>query len=152
MEEENLIEKWVYTDKKLYDTLLEIQEKGGSDLEQAESIFLRVPKMYNLPVFPEDNEDDKFVSSIYEQLALLNYLEVEDNIGGNVLSSIFFIKENYLVDMELVYYKKFGSKEPPANFLGIGYKRKGIDDLPIFVMKGEDWVDLGCKYFTIKVD
>ncbi|KAF9659325.1 hypothetical protein HBA12_03500 [Tenacibaculum mesophilum] len=152
MEEVNLVQKWIDTDKKLYDTLVAIQNEDDDKRKQAELVFLRVPKMYNLPVFTEDNEDDKFLSSVYEQLALLNYLEPEGDIRGRVLSSIFHVKEDYLVDMKLVYKKQFNNEKPPANFSGIGYKGNGIDVLPVFVMEGQSWFDLGCNYFTKEID
>lgn len=54
--------------------------------------------------------------------------------------------------MDFVYIKQFGTEEPPVDFLGIGYKGNGVAVTPVFVMKGESWFDLGCKYFTKIVD
>ncbi len=152
MEEHNLIQKWIDTDKRLFDTLVDIQNTEKNETKQAELAFLRIPKMYGLPTFPEDNEDGEFLSSVYEQLGLLNYLEPEEDIRGHVLSAIFYVKENYLVGINFVYQKKFNNEEPPSHFTGIGYKGDSIDVLPVFVMKGQSWFDLGCKYFTKEVD
>lgn len=92
MEDENLVQKWIDSDKRLSDTLVEIENEEVSEIKQAEIAFNKIPKMYGLPSFPEDNEDEKFHSSVYEQLGLLNFLEPESQIKGKVLSSIFFIK------------------------------------------------------------
>lgn len=152
MEEENLVQNWIDTDKMLFDTLVEIQNIEENDRKQAELAFQRISKMYNLPLYPEDNENGKFLSSVYETLALLNYLEPDGDIRGHVLSSIFNVKEGYVIDMSLVYQKKFNNEEAPADFIGIGYKGEVVDVLPIFVMKEQSWFDLGCKYFTKEID
>lgn len=152
MEEENLVQKWIDTDKKLFETLVEIQNLERDEHKQAELAFFKIPKMYNLPTFPEDNEDSKFLSSVYEQLGFLNYLEPDGDIRGHVLSAIFYVKENYLIDMNFVYQKKINNEEPPIDFKGMGYKGDNIKVLPVFVMKGQSWFELGCKYFVKRED
>lgn len=152
MEEENLVQNWIDTDKKLYDVLVEIQSSVKDEKEQAELAFYRISEIYQLPKMPEDNEEELFHSTVYEQLALLNFMEPQDNIKARVLTSLFFVKENYVVGMNFVYEKKFGNNEPPSNFVGIGYKGDIPYVVPVFVMKGQSWYELGCKYFTKEVD
>lgn len=151
MQQANLIQEWVNSDKKLYDILVEIQREEKDVKKQASLALHKIPKMYGLPTFPEDNENDDFPSSVYEILGFHNFLEPDGDIRGHVLSSIFYVKEGYEIDMSLVFQKKFGSGTPPEDFTGIGYKGEGIEASIVFVMKNQSWYDLECKYFIKKI-
>lgn len=144
----NNIQEWIKNDQKLSTKLFEIQSKTDDINEQAIISFWEICNMYKLPKFPGNNQDSNAYFSVYEQLAFLNFLRSDNDLRGNVLEAIFYIKNEFIIDMQLIFEKQFGNRKKPVNLLGIGYSSFSINVNPIFVMLGENWIRKGCKYFT----
>ena len=153
--EENLIENWINTDKKLYDLIVEIDSTEKSLVEKAEIAFEKLSKMYNIPRMPNDIDDEEFENdeefdgieqrSLFEEHALIKYLAEENkDPRGMVLSATFHLLNNYRVDLYQVAEKEFG-KIIPEN-CKIAIKGEGFNGEVVFPQKeSKSWFDLGCK-------
>lgn len=160
---ENIIQQWIAEDKKLNDALIEIQNLGLSENEQAEVAFHQISDMYQLPKMPNDiiDEDEDIVeiytgeeedydpSSVYQELGLIKYLNPDEDPRGNVLMAIYIVKNKLHVDIDDVYLKKYGSKKKTS---GIGFKGENTDVEIVFVDKGKSWFEMGCILFMRSVD
>jgi hypothetical protein len=51
---DNFIDKWIESDKKLYDLIMEIEVSGVSNQEMAEMAFHALPPLYDIPKMPSD--------------------------------------------------------------------------------------------------
>ena len=154
----NQIEKWINSDKQLYNLIIEIQSMDKSEIEQAEIAFHRLSELYNLPIMPEelqsklnfidktDDENTDFFEprSVFEEYALLKFLNPSDDPRGIVLLAIYNVKNNVGVDYNEVAKKEFGNQIPKN--LQIGIKGDKFHSEVIFPQKeGKSWFDLGCK-------
>lgn len=149
------IPDWIKGDTKLFELLTEIQNASNTLVECAEKIFHKVSELYEAPKYPDDVNDEKLVNgfmvetSVYEQLGLLKYLEPGvEKLPENVLAAIYFIVHGTQIDMTFVYDKYSSEGKNPKDISGLGYKNDGSDVQLIIVRKGENWYDLGCKYFV----
>ncbi|MDX1286185.1 MAG: hypothetical protein R3182_14280, partial [Draconibacterium sp.] len=139
-------------DKKLYDLLVEIQSMEKSENEQAEIAFNRLCELYDLPKMPNDTEkyesyyeDNNILNprSVFEEHALLKFMEPNDDPRGIVLSAVYHVKNNVGVDYQDIALKEFGKKIPKD--LQIGIQGSGINGIVVFPHKeGKSWFDLGC--------
>ncbi|MFC2186509.1 hypothetical protein [Peijinzhouia sedimentorum] len=149
---ENPIEKWINEDEQLYDLVVEIQTMEKSEFEQAEILFNRLCELYDLPKMPYDTEkyetfyeDNGILNprSVFEEHALLKFLEPNDDPRGIVLSAVYHVKNNVGIDYQEVAEKEFGTKVPKG--LQIGIKGSGVNGIVVFPQKeGKSWFDLGC--------
>ncbi|WP_405351586.1 hypothetical protein [Nonlabens sp. Asnod3-H03] len=149
---ENPIEKWINEDKDLYNLVVEIQSMNKTEIEQAEIAFNKLCELYDLPKMPNDleryeeyyeNNDVENPRSVFEEHALLKYLEPNNDPRGLVLSAIYHVKNGFGVEYEEIAEKEFG-EEVPEN-LQIGIKGSGINGVIVFPLKeGKSWFDLGC--------
>lgn len=98
-----------------------------------------------------ENESDIEPTSVYQHLGLLKYLNLDDDPRGNILSAIFFAKDKWEVDMDLVLEKAKNEGIDIANISGVGYLGENYNVEIIFVKKDESWFDLGCTSF-IKIE
>ena len=90
--------------------------------------------------------DDETNSCVYEQLGILKYLEPEEDLRGQVLTAIYFLKFDYRTDAAFIF-----EKYPSINkdeIAGIGFKGENSKVELVLVKKGQSWFDLGCTYFT----
>ena len=147
----NLIEKWIYSDKKLYNLIAEIDSLDKTLIEKAEIAFEKLSKLYNIPRMPEDvdNEDDEEERrSLFEEHALIKFLANEkEDPRGIVLSAAFHLLNNYRVDLFKVAQKGFGKKLPEKCKIGI--RGEGYYGEVVFPQKESvSWFDLGCKVMT----
>lgn len=153
------IGEWIVANKKLHKILSKIEKSTNSIEKQAEKIFHRVSKLYGIPKYPEDVDDEKPINghivnlSLYEQIGFLKYLEPEpEKLAINTITAIFFIVNGNEVDLSFVY-EKYKSKGGNKNEIsGFGFRNEDVKVELVFVKKGESWFDLGCKYFTKTVD
>ena len=150
------IQEWIDSDTTLSNLLLEIEKMSDSIKEQAEIAFHKVSEVYKVAKLPEDNDCDDYEdqdeleytekTSVYEQLGLLKYLEPNEDLRGLVLSAIYFVKNGYTTDIDEVMLKKFGENIP--NDVSVGFKGDNTNVEIVFILQGQNWVDLGCKMFT----
>lgn len=153
--EENLIENWINTDKKLYALIVEIDSTEKSLVEKAEVAFEKLSKLYNIPRMPNDIDDEEFEDSeefdeieqrsLFEEHALIKYLSEEnEDPRGMVLSAAFHLLNDYRVDLFQVAEKEFG-KSIPEN-CKIAIKGEGFNGEVVFPQKeSKSWFDLDCK-------
>lgn len=146
---------WIRGDRRLFNLLTEIENTSNAFVERAEMIFHKVSELYEAPKYPDDVDDEKLVNgfmaetSVYEQLALLKYLEPGDEkLPENVLAAIYFIVHGTQVEMSFVYDKYSLEGGNLKDISGRGFKNEGSGVELIFVKKDESWYDLGCKYFV----
>jgi len=108
--------------------------------------------MYELPKIPreienqdQENEENYYDSrSVFEEHALIKYLDPDDDPRGRVLAAVYNVKNNVGVDYMEVAIKEFGSKIP-KNLL-IGVLGEGFHGNVVFPQKeGKSWYELGCK-------
>lgn len=117
----NPVQDWINEDIKLSELLIKIQEIPGKTVfEQAEIAFDRVCELYDLPKMPEDlekhhayYEENNIVEprSVYEEAALMRFLEPDDDPRGIVLAAIFNVKNNIGVDVKEVMKKSNGKSK-----------------------------------------
>jgi hypothetical protein len=71
----NLIEKWINTDKKLYNLITEIESLDISLVEKAAIAFEKLAKLYNIPRMPEDilDDEDENKRSLFEEHAFNSF-------------------------------------------------------------------------------
>ncbi len=149
------ISEWINSDIELHKCINDIENTYQSHDEQAEAAFHKISELFNIPKNPEDiivheefdNQFEDYVeqTSVYEQLGLLKYLNTEDGIRGNVLTAIYFVKNGYVVDFDLVMNKY--NLATTAKATGIGFKGENTKVEIVFVKKGESWFEIGCKMF-----
>lgn len=151
------ITDWIKEDKGLKEIIQEIESKTDSFEEQAELAFHLVSAYFDVPKLPDDNKEmegddfeDEIDSSVYEQLGILKHLEPDDDLRGQVLTAIYFLKFDYRVDIEFIF-EKYSSIDRDQ-ILGIGFKGENSKVEMIVVKKGESCFDFGCKYFTKYID
>ena len=146
----NLIEKWINTDKKLYNLITEIESLDISLVEKAEIAFEKLAKLYNIPRMPEDirNEEDENKISLFEEHALIKFMADEnEDPRGMVLSAAFHLLNDYRVDLFQVAEKGFGGRIPEACKIGI--RGEGYYGEVVFPQKeAQSWFDLGCVVIT----
>jgi hypothetical protein len=144
-------EHWIQSDQKLKDLLVKIQSTGESPLQQAELAFDQLPDLYNLPKMPEDlDRYETFYKrneitnprSVYEEAALLKFLEPNDDLRGIVLLAVYHVKHAIGVNLQDLF-KKNSRKFRKNQRLGI--KGEGINTSIIFINDDESWYDLDCK-------
>lgn len=144
------LERWINRDKRLYNKLLEIENSTDSIDEQAHIAFNEIPKMYDTPTMPDDiNHDDEQnlnQASAYELLAQIKFLQPQWELRTQVLYAIFLLAHKKIIDINDLLKHHYGNNIKENS--GIGYKGEGVNVEIIFVSKGENWFDLGCKYFT----
>lgn len=147
---ENLIEKWINTDKKLYNLITEIESLDKSVAEKAEIAFERLSKLYSIPRMPEDihDEEDGNKRSLFEEHALIKFMAAEnEDPRGIVLSAAFHLLNDYQVDLLKVAEKGFGNKIPEK--CNIGIRGEGYYGEVVFPQKEtQNWFDLGCVVMT----
>ena len=144
--EENLIEKWINSDKNLYDLIVEIQSTNKSINEQAELAFEKLSKLYGIPRMPSDISDDESKQrSFFEELALIKYLaEENEDPRGMVLSAAFNLLNNCHVELFQIAEKEFGDSIPKK--FKIGITGEGFNGKVVFPQKeSKSWFELGCK-------
>ena len=151
--EENLIQKWINTDKKLYDLIMEIESTKKSLPEQAELAFEKLSSLYNIPRMPsniddEEVDDSSEQRSLFEEHAYIKYLADEnDDPRGTILSAAFHLLNNYRVDLFQVAEKEFGKSIPEKCKIGI--IGEGFNGKVVFPQKeSKSWFELGCKIMT----
>ncbi len=139
-------EQWIKKDQKLNDLLIEIQSTDNTPFEQAKLAFDKLCALYNLPKMPEDLAQFKAYyerkgidapRSVYEEAALLKFLEPHDDPRGVILLAVFHIKNDIGVDLKDVFIQAFG-KLPAIPRLGI--KGEGLDTEIIFIKDNEKLV------------
>jgi hypothetical protein len=147
----NPIQDWIDTDKKLSSILVEIQEMPISIEEQAEIAFHKVSEAYSLPKFPQDieieDEDIKEPISVYHHLGIIKFLNPESDPRGNVLSAIYFAKENLEIDYEIVFLEAIKCGIDVSQITGIGFLDENSYVKIVFVKNTESWYELGCNFF-----
>jgi len=144
-------EQWVKKDRKLNDLLVEIQSTDSPPFEQAELAFDKLCALYNLPKMPEDlaqfeayyeRKGIDAPRSVYEEAALLKFLEPHDDPRGVIVLAVFHVKNDIGVDLKDVFAQA-PDKLPEIPRLGI--RGEGLDTEIIFIKDNENWFDLGCK-------
>lgn len=144
------IQEWINKNQVLSDTLVEIQEMDIPPHSQAEIAFHRISDNCKVAKLPEDiiyTEEDSVseITSVYENLGLLKFLEPNDDPRGRVLAAIFYTANNYRIDLIDVFIKKYGNNYPKN--IGIGFINENSHVEIIFIGPEQNWFDLGCKLF-----
>ena len=138
-----LIQQWIEKDMELSKALVEIQESELSIEEQAEMAFHKISDMYGIPKLPEDIiDDDKFETSVYQELGILKHLHPENDLRGLVLMAIYLVKNCLQAD---------DSEIDKTSLAGLGYRGENSEVELVLVQNGQSWVELGCKLFTRKI-
>ena len=146
----NLIEKWINTDKKLYNLITEIEPLDISLVEKAAIAFEKLAKLYNIPRMPEDilDDEDENKRSLFEEHALIKFMADEnEDPRGMVLSAAFHLLNDYRVDLFQVAEKGFGKRIPENCKIGI--RGEGYYGEVVFPQKEtQSWTGLGCVVMT----
>lgn len=156
--ENNPVQEWIDTDKKLRKILKDIEATAKSETEQAKIAFNKLAKEYNLPKYIDDVRDRETQQvgdyhfydpiSMYEVLGKIKFADKNsENLKSNVLFAAYIVKNKFepFIDEELNQY--LGEDE----LAGFGYRGENIEVELIPVKVGESWFDLGCKYFIKEV-
>ena len=152
---ENAVQNWINTDSELSNLLVEIEQMTDDVFQQAEIAFHKVSEKYNVAKMPtdidenyDDLEPEVYVdpSSVYEQLGYLKFLYPHDDIRSLVMLAIYFVKDDFVADIDEVLQIKYGDN--PPEYLGFGFKGINTNVELVFVTKNESWFDLGCNYYS----
>ena len=147
-------QKWVQGDEKLFKLLKRIEASTKTDEEAALAMYDQVSTMYHLPktyeeitdqVYDEYEALDKEPHYVFEELAIINYLQPEETIKNNVLLALYtiFMKEH--MDVEQAAIKHYGSKEKVPDRFFVFLFGKDIDAIISFTIPDglERWTDSG---------
>ncbi|GEP52297.1 hypothetical protein FNO01nite_29690 [Flavobacterium noncentrifugens] len=133
------ISEWIKSDLELYNTIMEIESTTKSQDRQAEMAFNKICELYSLPKYPEDldnyleslgDKQDGEIRSVYEEYALIKFLNPNANKRTLVLSAIYNVKNFFAVDIKDVISKmesQFGS----VKFIGIEGEMVNTDVIPV---------------------
>jgi hypothetical protein len=152
------LEEWVESDKDLKQKITGLYESELPEEEQAREALRFLVDTYELPQTPLDIEDrewedagDSFYLpiSMFEQIAQLRFVEPENNDPRYlVLNAAYLIKHKLHIDMSQELGDFLGEEE----IQGLGYRGEDILEAEMIpVKKGENWSDLGCRFFTKEV-
>ncbi|MFY7665484.1 hypothetical protein [Flavobacterium sp.] len=146
------LQKWISKNQKLSNLLVEIQEKPLSIVEQAELAYHEIPKLigitkdnFNENYDPEESVSEFGNDSLYQQLGYVNYMNPNADPRGRVLTAAYLVKHGTSVPQQDIL-KKYKT-ESEEECIGIGFIGNALDVRLIFVKKGENWFELGCKMF-----
>ncbi|MNR24158.1 hypothetical protein D3C85_1412230 [compost metagenome] len=113
--------------------------------------FNELSNLYDLPKMPEDliryeayyeNNGITDPRSVYEEAALLKFLEPNDDPRGIVLLAIYHVKHAIGVNLHDVFKKNSGKLSRNSK---LGIKGKSINTLIVFIKDNESWCDLDYK-------
>jgi hypothetical protein len=146
----NEISKWIATDSQLYNAIIEIESITKSQDRQAQMAFDKLCELYDLPKNPEDldgylqklgDSKQREIRSVYEEYALLKFLNPNTDKRTLVLSAIYNVKNWLAVDIKDVITKielQYGK----VKFIGIEGEVVNTDVLP--VENAEKGILTGC--------
>ncbi|MCO6148882.1 hypothetical protein [Flavobacterium sp. NRK1] len=150
---EDFLKDWVESDPQLNNILIDIENTDLSAEEQAETMFLRVSDLYNLPKMPEDinydNElavdDDYELNSVFMELGLLKILYQGEDIRTLVLLALYYVRNRINVNTDEVF-KVINSNR--LKDVGIGFKGSNSYVQTLIISRGsKSWTELGCIAF-----
>ncbi len=111
---------WIQKDENLSDLLIKIKGSSKTDEEAALTAYHQVAEMLQLPKtfsditedsYEADEEQDRELHSVFEELAIINYLEPNQNILDRVLVALYIVYMKAHIDYEQAALKYYGSKE-----------------------------------------
>ena len=144
------LSKWIENDLELYKTIIEIESISKSQDRQAKMAFDKLCKLYDLPKNPEDldgylqklgNKKQREIRSVYEEYALLKFLNPGTDKRTLVLSAIYNVKNWLAVDIKDVITQielQYGK----VKFIGIEGEVVNTDIIP--VENAEKGILAGC--------
>ena len=133
------ISKWIKSDLELYNTIMEIESITKSEDRQAEIAFNKLCELYSLPKNPEDldgyleklgDNQNGEIRSVYEEYALMKFLNPNADKRTLVLSAIYNVKNFFAVDIKDVIHK-IVNQHGKVKFIGIEGEIVNTDVIPV---------------------
>ena len=153
---DNPINIWYFSDKKLKKVIDTLSSSGKPAFDQARDAFYQLSDMYNLHKYPDDITEAAFKKykkegidnprTVFEEVGILRYLEPDDDPRGVVLCALYNIKNRTYVDINYCAERHFGKrKNIPPDYM-IYYTGQDADSKMNFLNDGEQWTKEGVKY------
>ena len=147
------LQEWVSLNPEIEELLFEIQNMPIPIQDQAQIAFDRLAELLGLMKDPgeinqnenkdEDNESQS-QRSLFEEHALLKYLEPDNDPRSLVLSSVFHLFNGAGVAYEDIANKRYDGVIPQDCIIGI--RGQGINSEVVFPREeNASWYELGCK-------
>ncbi len=148
------VQDWIQKDEHLSNLLNNIKSNSQSDEEIALATYYHVAELFHLPLtFSDIQEDsseadeelDKELHSVFEELAYINYLAPNQNILDKVLLALYTVYKGSHLSIKEVAQKKYGSKEKTPKRYSIFFFGSDIDARISFDIQKEfnSWPDSG---------
>lgn len=111
----NEVQDWIQKDENLSNLLNTIKGNGQSEKETALAAYYKVAEMFHLSLtFSDIQEDsseadeelDKELHSVFEELAYINYLAPDKNILDKVLLALYTVYKGSHLSIKEVAQKK----------------------------------------------
>ncbi|RYZ87672.1 MAG: hypothetical protein EOP04_11175 [Proteobacteria bacterium] len=154
----NPIDHWYSTDERIREVIDRLSFSGKSEAEQAAQAFEELSHAFDLPKYPEDFTDDHYQRfsamgvddplSVFEQNALINYLEPNDDPRGRTLFALYCVNFGKQLPWDEIAKKHFGGKRKIPKEYIVCFFGTGIDGEVRFLKDGESWVELGARSAT----
>lgn len=144
---------WIEKDQKLSDLLKSIKTKYPSQREQALAIFHQVPALLKLPkvdgditeeIYDQYAELDIEPHTVFQELAVVNYLSPKLEITDRVLLACFLVNSKKSADIYAAAQMHFGYRKVPTP-LAVWFFGKDIDAIISFALPPgtKDWTKTG---------
>ncbi len=114
----NIIENWYNNDKGLLDIILSIDAITTNQNDAALLAFNEIAEYLHLPKQPENSIDERSdgsniqTRSVFEELALINFMFPEEDMRGNVLLAMYNLHhKNYIEynEVAIINYLDYNS-------------------------------------------
>jgi len=150
----NEVQDWIQKDEHLSNLLNNIKSNSQSNEEIALAMYYQVADMFHLPLtFSDIQEDsseadeelDKELHSVFEELAYINYMAPNQNILDKVLFALYIVYKESHLNIEEVALNKYRSKENVPKRYSIFFFGSNIDAHISFDISKEfnSWPDSG---------
>ena len=132
------IGKWIKSDLELYNTIMKIESITKSQDRQAKIAFDELCELYTLPKYPEDldalekigNNQKGEIRSVYEEYALMKFLNPQADKRTLVLSAVYNVKNFFAIDIKDVI-SKLEHQHGKIKFFGIEGEMVHTDIVPV---------------------
>lgn len=151
------VSDWIESDEKLSELMTFIDDNYKSVEKAALVAFYQVSDIYHLPksqeeiteeIYAEHDELDLEPRSVFEELAIINYLLPDENLLDKVFQALYNVHHKQYTDIDRAAMKYYGSKKIPKEYF-VYYFGKDIDAKITFeIESGRSWFDAGAKMMT----
>ena len=151
------VSDWIKSNQELSDLMVNVCDNCKNVEEAALIAFYQVSDIYNLPKFPDEITEEIYAKheeldleprSVFEELAIINYLMPDKGLRDRVLQALYNVHHRQYTNIDRAAAKYYGLKKIPKEYF-VYYFGKDIDAKITFeIENGRSWFDAGAKIMT----